>query len=107
MRANDGAADSGGRFWVGTMADVRIKVPADEGVLFRLDPDGSLHRMLEKLTIPNGISWNKKNDTMYFTDTVPNKVYAFDYVASTGDISNQRVFFHNDEPYSLDGHVRD
>jgi hypothetical protein len=52
MRANDGAVDSGGRFWVGTMEDVRIKVPADEGVLFRLDPDGSVHRVLEKLTIP-------------------------------------------------------
>jgi len=64
-------------------------------------------RLLEKPTILNGISWNKKNDTMYFTDTVPNKVYAFDYVASTGSISNQRVFFHNNEPYFLDGHVRD
>jgi len=48
MKANDGAVDSSGRFWVGTMEDVRIKEPADEGVLFRLDPDGSVHQIARK-----------------------------------------------------------
>ena len=107
MRANDGASDSEGRFWVGAMNDPKVKNPTDEGVLFRLDTDGKLHRMLEGLTIPNGISWNEKNDTMYLTDSPPNNLYAFDFDAATGDISNKRVFFHSEEPSYLDGHVRD
>lgn len=31
------------------------------GVLYRYDPDGSLHRMIEGLIIPNGISHSYSN----------------------------------------------
>lgn len=89
------------------MNDPKVKEPTDEGVLFRMDTDGTLHRMLEKLTIPNGISWNQKNDTMYLTDSPPNNIYAFDFDAATGNISNKRVFFHYNEEGNIDGHVRD
>jgi sugar lactone lactonase YvrE len=108
MRSNDGAADSEGRFWVGTMNDPFVKEPTDEGVLFRLDTDGTLHRMIEKgPAIPNGISWNEKNDTMFLTDSPENNILAFDFDAATGNISNKRVFFHNQEDSHIDGHVRD
>lgn len=69
MRFNDGAVDSHGRFWAGAMNDPKIQSPGPEGVLFRLDPDLSLHRMLSPVTIPNGIGWNQANDTMYLTDS--------------------------------------
>ena len=42
MRANDGAVDSSGRFWVEIFTDPTIKDPGEEGKLFRLDPDGKL-----------------------------------------------------------------
>jgi sugar lactone lactonase YvrE len=108
MRSNDGAVDSEGRFWVGTMNDPLVKEPSDEGVLFRLDTDGTLHRVIEKgPVIPNSISWNEKNDTMFLSDSPENNLLAFDFDAATGNISNKRVFFHNQESSYIDGHVRD
>src|SRR2546423_7984482 len=70
MRSNDGAVDSEERFWVATMNDPSVKQPADQGVVSRLDNDGSLHRIIESgPIIPNSISWNEKNDTMFLTDS--------------------------------------
>ncbi|KAI9833894.1 MAG: hypothetical protein M1819_003403 [Sarea resinae] len=94
MRFNDGAVDSHGRFWAGAMDDPTIVDSTDEGVLFRLDPDGSLHRVLEGVTIPNGIGWSMDDKTMYFTDSPTKNIFAFDFDAATGEISNRRVFFH-------------
>lgn len=108
MRCNDGAVDSAGRFWVGTMNDPSVKEPSEPGVLFCLDTDGTLHRMMEKgPVIPNSISWNEQNDIMFLTDSPPNNMLAFDFDAVTGSIANQRIFFHNTESSNIDGHVRD
>jgi len=97
MRLNDGAVDSEGRFWAGAMNDPLVKEPTNEGVLFRLDPDLKLHRIMSDLTIPNGIGWNVKNDTMFFTDSPTKNIYKFHYDPVTGDIADRRVFFHLDE----------
>lgn len=96
MRMNDGACDSHGRYWVGAMNDPKVQAPTNEGVLFRLDPDMSLHRMLEGVTIPNGMGWSADDKIFYFTDSPTGNIYKFDFDASTGDISNRRVFFHLD-----------
>lgn len=107
MRFNDGAVDSHGRFWAGAMNDPKVKKPTAEGVLFRLDPDLSLHRMLEPVTIPNGIGWNYANDTMYLTDSPTGQIFAFDFDAATGAISNRRVHFDLGEPLEPDGFAMD
>lgn len=70
MRLNDGVVDHEGRYWAGTMDDPKVKAPpTDEGVLFRLDPDMSLHRMIEKVSIPNGICFSPNEKIMYFIDS--------------------------------------
>lgn len=107
MRFNDGAVDSKGRFWAGAMNDPKIQSPGPEGILFRLDPDLTLHRMLSPVTIPNGIGWNAADDTMYFTDSPTGKIFAFDFDAATGAISNQRVHFDLSEPLEPDGFAID
>ena len=107
MRFNDGAVDSHGRFWAGAMNDPIIKNPVAEGVLFRLDPDLSLHRLLAPVTIPNGIGWNLEDDTMYFTDSATNKIFAFDFDAATGAIGNRRVHFEASESLEPDGFAID
>lgn len=94
MRFNDGAVDSRGRYWAGAMNDPKVHEPTDEGVLFRLDPDLKLHRMIEKVTIPNGMGWSADDKRMFFTDTPTKNIFQFDYDAATGEISNRRVFFH-------------
>lgn len=111
MRMNDGAVDSHGRYWVGTMNDPIVQAPSDEGVLFRLDaghPDMILHRMIEKVTIPNGMGWSADDKRMYFTDSPTRNIFKYDYDASTGDISNRSVFFHLDDDIAVpDGFAMD
>lgn len=107
MRFNDGAVDSHGRFWAGAMNDPKAQPIGPEGVLFRLDPDLSLHRMLAPVTIPNGIGWNAQDDTMYLTDSLTAKIFAFDFDAATGAISNRRVHIDFGAPLEPDGLVID
>jgi len=76
------------------MNDGKVTAPSAEGALFRLDPDLQLHRMVEGVTIPNGIGWNVADDTMFWTDSPTGNIYKFDFDAETGNISNQRVHFH-------------
>ncbi|KAJ5895153.1 hypothetical protein N7495_006844 [Penicillium taxi] len=107
MRFNDGAVDSEGRFFAGAMNDPKVKSPGPEGIIFRLDPDLSLHRVHSPVTIPNGMGWNLANDTMYVTDSPTAKIFAFDYDAATGAISNKRVHFDLGEPLEPDGFAMD
>ncbi|KAL8918241.1 MAG: hypothetical protein Q9208_007469 [Pyrenodesmia sp. 3 TL-2023] len=109
MRCNDGAVDAAGRYWVGTMNDPKVKEPTNEGVLFRLDPDLSLHRMIENVTIPNGMAWSGDNKKMFFTDTPTKNIFAFDFDLASGAISNRQVFFHHpdDEEGGPDGLAMD
>ncbi|KAL9042568.1 MAG: hypothetical protein Q9214_003735, partial [Letrouitia sp. 1 TL-2023] len=93
-RDGPGKEASAGRYWVGTMNDPKVQEPTDEGVLFRLDPDLTLHRMIENVTIPNGIGWSADDRVMFFIDSPTKDIVAFDFNAATGAIANRRVFFH-------------
>ncbi|KAF3386858.1 Uncharacterized protein F1880_000790 [Penicillium rolfsii] len=107
MRFNDGAVDSHGRFWAGAMNDPKVQSPQPEGTLFRLDPDLTLHEMLAPVTIPNGMGWNDADDTMYWTDSPTGKIFAFDFDAATGSISNRRVHFDIGNGLEPDGFAID
>lgn len=88
---------------MGTMNEPHVQEPTDEGVLFRVDNDGTLKPMIAGVTIPNGMCWNANDDTMLFTDSPLRDIYAFDFAPLTGDISNKRTFFHVDEDVHPDG----
>ncbi|KIX00498.1 uncharacterized protein Z518_10638 [Rhinocladiella mackenziei CBS 650.93] len=108
MRSNDGAVDAQGRFWVEAFVDPKVSELTPEGVLFRLDHDGTLRTMHESMIIPNGITWNEDDNTMFFTESISQNVYACDYDSQTGDISNLRVFFHlSEEGIHPDGQAMD
>ncbi len=97
-RFNDGGVDRQGRFWAGTMS----KDPTSS--LYRLDPDGSVHRMESGVTISNGIGWSPDNRTMYYTDSPVRMIYAYDFDPATGAIENRRPFVHTpDEKGVPDG----
>lgn len=85
-RFNDGKTDRQGRFWAGKMSSR----PANS--LFRLDPDGSVHRMESGISVSNGLGWSPDNRTFYFTDSPVRTIYAYDFDAPSGSISNRRVF---------------
>jgi sugar lactone lactonase YvrE len=88
-RFNDGRCDRRGRFFAGTMSDVR-RDPA--GSLYRLDADLSCHRLFSGIIVPNSIAWSPDSRTMYFADTYRARIAAYDYDAETGDLSRERLF---------------
>lgn len=94
MRLNDGVVDHEGRYWAGAMNDPKVTDPTNEGVLFRLDPDLSLHRMIEKVTIPNGMGFSVDEKKMYFTDSPSGNIYQFKYDRQSGEIFEREVFYH-------------
>ncbi|ADU31705.1 SMP-30/gluconolactonase/LRE family protein [Evansella cellulosilytica] len=86
-RFNDGKVDPGGRFWAGTM---HLDGLEGEGALYRLDIDKNISRMIEDVSISNGLAWDTNKQLMYYIDTPTKKVAAFDYDAATGEINNKR-----------------
>ncbi|MBK36329.1 MAG: gluconolaconase [Gemmatimonadetes bacterium] len=86
-RFNDVIADPEGRVFCGTMPS-----PDHLGKLYRLDTDGSLTEVLDEIGCSNGMGFTPDRKQMYYTDSTARKVYLLDYDASSGDLSNQRVF---------------
>ena len=87
-RYNDGKCDPSGRFWVGTMG---LKAEEGVGALYRIDHDFSYHRMIENVSISNGIVWSLDASKMYYIDTPTRQVVEYEYNDSTGSISNPEV----------------
>lgn len=85
-RFNDGAVDRAGRFWAGTLGDAR------NNNLYRLDPDGAIHHMETGIEISNGIGWSPDNRTMYYVDSMPGLIYAYDFDLASGDIAHKRIW---------------
>jgi sugar lactone lactonase YvrE/DNA-binding IclR family transcriptional regulator len=88
-RFNDGKCDRAGRFWAGSLA---INTAPDQGALWRLDTDGSVHRMGAGFHISNGLGWSPADDVFYFTDSGRKTIYAYDFDLESGSIANRRVF---------------
>ena len=89
-RFNDGKPTPDGAFLAGTMA---YDVAKGAGSLYRLDAQGLVETIANDVTISNGLAWNSAETTLYYIDTIPHHVYAFDYDKASGEISNQRIAF--------------
>ena len=87
-RFNDGKCDPAGRFWAGTMSLTQEK---NKGALYRFDGDSIIHKMIENVSISNGIVWSNDHTKMYYIDTPMQKVMGYDYDNETGEISNAQV----------------
>jgi sugar lactone lactonase YvrE len=91
-RFNDVSPDPEGRVFCGTMPTAERP-----GRLYRLDTDGSLHRVLDGIGCSNGIGFTPDLTRMYYTDSFAYTIWIFDYDRATGTISNQRVFAKAEE----------
>jgi len=65
--------------------------------VYRIDPDGSLHLVLDDFEKPNGLAFSPDEQTLYVDDTARRHVRAFD-VAEDGSLSNGRVFAELQHP---------
>ena len=82
LRLNDGVCDSAGRLWVGSLA---LDYAPGRGALYRFSSEEGLERVLEDVTISNGIGWSLDGGTMYYIDSMAYRVDAFDFdLAPTG-----------------------
>lgn len=88
---NDVIADPLGRVFCGTVASARGLQP---GRLYRLNTDGSLHKLVEGIQCSNGMGFSRDLLQFYYTDSLLGNIYVFDYDVVTGELSNQRVWMH-------------
>jgi sugar lactone lactonase YvrE len=93
-RMNDGNCDSAGRFWAGTMG---LAEEPQAGALYRLDPDLTVTRVLERVTESNGIDWSPDDRLMYYVDSMERRVDVFDFDLASGSVENRRPFAVIDE----------
>lgn len=98
-RFNDGKCDSQGRFWIGSISET-----PGQANLYRYDSNGKIHLMETGLTISNGLGWSPDESTFYLTDSAQHKIYAYNFIAETGTISDRRVLIDlSDEGVEPDG----
>lgn len=89
LRMNEGACDAAGRFYCGSMAyDTR----PDAGRVYRLDPDLSVHVVLERVTVPNGLVWTADGEVALHADTGEGVIWAYDFDAAAGALGGRRPF---------------
>ena len=87
---NDAAVDQQGRLLVGT---VNMEDPfLPEGLLCRLDPDGSFHELDDGYATANGIGFSPDSRTVYVADQRKWQIIALDYDLVKGTTSNRRIF---------------
>jgi sugar lactone lactonase YvrE len=88
-RYNDGRCDRRGRLWIGTM-DCELRRPS--GSLYRIGADRSVVALMSGVTVPNSTAFSPDDRTLYFADTPRHQIWAFDFDADAGAITNRRVF---------------
>jgi sugar lactone lactonase YvrE len=88
VRTNDGACDAAGRFWIGTNA---LDFASDGGAFYRY-ADGVLERVIDTVTLSNGLGWSPDGQLMYYIDSYTFQVDVFDFDADAGTIAGRRRF---------------
>jgi sugar lactone lactonase YvrE len=87
MRMNDGKVDSAGRFWAGSMA---LSFEKDRGSLYVLETDNSYQKVLDNITLSNGMGWSPDAQYFYHIDSIPGVLKRFDYDLDNGKIINPK-----------------
>lgn len=94
MRFNDGKCDSRGRLWVGTMMiDEGSPRAKGAGALYRYGR-GRVAKVLDMLTIPNGIAFSADNRILYHIDTPTGQICSYRFREETGEISEKKTVVH-------------
>ena len=83
VRSNESKCDPAGRLLVGTMAFDYLPI----GSLYSVEADGSVKRLLDSLSIANGMAWTADGGTLYYIDSPLRRVDVFDYDLASGAIA--------------------
>lgn len=113
-RLNEGKCDPQGRFWTGSMQTnlnedgSGCDMDRNSGALFRVDADSSTSCHTEhEFGLSNTLAWSPDGQTLYFGDSIRNVIFAYDWNADEGTISNRRVLLEGFERGAPDGSAMD
>jgi len=71
------------------------------GYVFRLDVNGEASVVADDMHLSNGMGFSPDRSSFYLIDTIPGKLFRFDYNAATGSISNRQVLVRFDRQQGL------
>jgi sugar lactone lactonase YvrE len=91
-RINDGKCDPRGRLFYGTISAARDPVAG----FYRTDPSGSTERLLDGITVSNGLGWDEERLRLYHIDSWTQRIDVFDYDMETGAATGRRPFVRID-----------
>jgi sugar lactone lactonase YvrE len=113
VRLNDARPDPRGSLWLGSMRNnvnpdkTTRSTGGTDGILFRLDPDGSVSEWKSNLGVSNTVAWSPDRTRFYFGDSLANSVRCYDYDIIDGSISRERPFLENFSRGVPDGSIVD
>ena len=81
LRTNDGGCDPLGGFIIGTMA---YATSLGAGSVFRISADHRVTKVLDEVTISNGVQWSADGSKVFYVDTPTRRVDVFDVDSTTG-----------------------
>ena len=93
-RINDGRTDRAGNFVFGTLNEARDRQPvATIASFYQYSSSHGLRRLaLPAVAIANSICFSLDGRTMYFCDTLSQRIHQCDYDAASAEVANVRVF---------------
>jgi L-arabinonolactonase len=89
MRMNDGRVDRQGRFWAGSMVEVRPRAP--EARLYCLEA-GRIETRERGIVIANGLCWSPDSRWCYFADSVRRTIWRYRFDAASGALGERQEF---------------
>jgi sugar lactone lactonase YvrE len=87
---NDCISDPAGRLYAGSQY-YNPSGKYELGKLMRVDIDGKVTIVDEGFHLSNGLAFSLDHTTLYFTDSVARRIYAYDYDLNTGGLRRRRV----------------
>lgn len=95
IRTNDGGCDPLGGFIIGTMA---YAATPGAGAVFRVSADHCITKVLDGVSISNGVQWSADGSRVFYVDTPTRRVDVFDVDPRTGSWSGRREHTRISEP---------
>ncbi len=93
-RFNEGACDSTGRFWVGTMFDPEgdVQEKPEPATLHSFTMSGGLRPEPDTADLHNGMAWSQDEGTFFLSHSYNGAVFAFPFDRETGALGERRPF---------------
>ncbi len=87
-RFNDGKCDPGGSFWVGSMA---LNESRGKGALYRLDGYGKVSRIIDGVSISNGLAWSNDGNHMFYIDSLAYCIMRYSWVEELSNLTSGHI----------------